>query len=143
MSDDKRDVREHYAEQSESTIHLPSSTPQGAKVDIPCSVVEIKGRHIQLRSKQLIPASMPLSVEHEDALYLGEVVHCIMEGSEYTVNIEVEQVLTGLQSLVSLRARLLDEQAASERSQDQKLEADETKVMVRRREDSREGHREK
>jgi hypothetical protein len=101
--------------------------------------VEINGSRIQLKSNRLIPTSVPLSVEHEDALYLGEVVHCIKEGSEYTVNIEVEQVLTGLQSLVSLRARLLDEQAASERNSDhradQMTDVEETKVMVRRREE--------
>lgn len=53
---------------------------------------------------------MPLSVEHDDALYLGEAVHCLALGDIYEVDIEVEQVLTGLQSLMSLAARLLDEQ---------------------------------
>ncbi len=134
-------MREHYSEHSESTIHLPSPTAQGAKIDVPCSVVEIKGRHIRLKSKELVPARVPLSVEHEDALYLGEVIHCIREGAEYMVDIEVEQVLTGLQSLVSLRARLLDEQAASERSPERdrakalEAEGQEVKVRSRRREE--------
>lgn len=131
-------MREHYSEQSESTIHLTSAAAQGAKVDLPCSVIEIKGKHLLLKSKNLIPARVPLSVEHEDALYLGEVVHCVLEGNEYSVSIEVEQVLTGLQSLVSLRARLLDEQAASERSSDKAAEkagAETVNVRPRRREE--------
>jgi hypothetical protein len=65
---------------------------------------------MHLQSPQAIPASVPLSVEHDDALYLGEVVHCVALDCVYEVDIEVEHVLTGLQSLVSLRARLLDEQ---------------------------------
>lgn len=68
---------------------------------------------MHLQSPQSVPAAQPLSVEHEDALYLGEVVHCLALDSVYEVEVEVEQVLTGLQSLVSLRARLLDEQNAA------------------------------
>ncbi len=128
-------MSEHYREQSESTIHLPAPTAQGPQIDLPCSVVEIKGKRLVLKSKNLIPARVPLSVEHDDALYLGEVVHCVLEGSEYSVAIEVEQVLTGLQSLVSLRARLLDEQAASERTPGEKAETEKAKILVRRREE--------
>jgi len=68
---------------------------------------------MHLQSPQPVPSALPLSVEHEDALYLGEVVHCLALDSVYEVEVEVEQVLTGLQSLVSLRARLLDEQNAA------------------------------
>lgn len=65
---------------------------------------------MHLQSPEAVPASVPLSVEHDDALYLGEVVQCFALDRVYEIDIDVEHVLTGLQSLVSLRARLLDEQ---------------------------------
>jgi hypothetical protein len=76
-------------------------------------VLAVKGNRMHLESPQSIPVSAPLSVEHDDALYLGEVVHCLALDSVYEIEVEVEHVLTGLQSLVSLRARLLDEQNAA------------------------------
>jgi hypothetical protein len=68
---------------------------------------------MHLQSPQAIPASVPLTIEHDDALYLGEAIHCLALDSVYEVDIAVEQVLTGLQSLVALRARLLDEHNAA------------------------------
>jgi len=49
-------------------------------------------------------------VECNDALFLGEVLSCRPRPSgTYEVQVKVEQILTGLQSLVGLRARLLGE----------------------------------
>lgn len=97
----------------ESTIHLPDAGPDAPKIDVACRVVTVNGHQMHLQSPQAIPPSVPLSIEHDDALYLGEAVYCLALGCVYEVDIHVEQVLTGLQSLVALRARLLDEHNAA------------------------------
>jgi hypothetical protein len=52
--------------------------------------------------------SSPVSVEYNDAMFLGEVIICQPAGDgNYRVEIRVEQILTGLQSLIALRAGLL------------------------------------
>ena len=57
--------------------------------------------------------STPVSVEYNDALFLGEVMLCKV-GSDgvFRVEIFVEQILTGLQSLMALRAGLLGDAPA-------------------------------
>lgn len=54
-----------------------------------------------------------MSVEYNDAMFLGEITLCrqTAEG-DYKVEIFVEQILTGLQSLIALRAGLLGDTAA-------------------------------
>jgi hypothetical protein len=94
----------------ESTIHLPKAGQDAPNNDLACRVVAVDGHRMRLQSAQAIPPSVPISVEHDDALYLGEVVNCLARDCVYEVDMDIEQVLTGLQSLVSLRARLLDEQ---------------------------------
>ena len=97
----------------ESIVHLPTANATGPKNDIACRVVTVKGHRMHVQSSQAIPACVPLSVQHDDALYLGEAVYCLALDCVYEVDIDVEQVLTGLQGLVSLRARLFDEQNAA------------------------------
>ena len=62
----------------------------------------------------LVTASQPLAlasavtVEHEDVLFVGEVVACAPEREGvWKVLIQVHQLLNGLQSLTILRERLL------------------------------------
>ena len=100
----------------------------------PCRVLSFRGNRLSLLTVRDIPLCVPLTVEHEDALYLGEVVKSGQpqasadvgrNQNEYHVEIHVEQVLSGLQSLVTLRARLLDEQArADERLGEQRPHED-------------------
>jgi hypothetical protein len=106
-------VQNATLQEFESIVHLPTANPSGPKNDIACRVVTVKGHRMHLQSPEPIPACVPLSVEHDDALYLGEVVFCLALDCVYEVDIDVEQVLTGLQGLISLRARLLDEQTAA------------------------------
>jgi hypothetical protein len=107
----------------DSILHFPPSAPGAAQVHAPCHVLSFRGNRLALLTDRDIPLCLPLTVEHEDALYLGEVVKSCspqadidvsQDQSEYQVEIHVEQVLSGLQSLVSLRARLLDEQARAD-----------------------------
>jgi hypothetical protein len=85
--------------------------------------VSFHGNRLDLITDRDMPLNLPVTVEHDDALYLGEVVKsCVSpqtggdttEPPGYFVEILIEQVLSGLQSLVTLRARLLDEQARAD-----------------------------
>ncbi len=68
----------------------------------------MKGKRLILESSERIGMSTPVSVEYNDAMFLGEVMLCkpLGEGN-FRVEIFVEQILTGLQSLMALRAGLL------------------------------------
>src|SRR5438270_25457 len=55
-----------------------------------------------------IPGMQAVSVEYDDILFLGEVMACsIGEGGSCRVDIQVQQTLTGLQSLIRLKAALI------------------------------------
>jgi hypothetical protein len=69
---------------------------------------------LTLITGERLTASTALSIEHNDVLFLGEVVRCTPSGSEeWVIDIKVEHTLTGLQSLVILRAHLEQHQAQS------------------------------
>jgi hypothetical protein len=53
-----------------------------------------------------------VSLEHEDALLLGEVILNVPKPTAWHLDIRVEQVLNGLMNLMALRASLLDESRA-------------------------------
>ena len=67
----------------------------------------MQGTRLSLESSEALPACLAVSVEYDDALFLGEVVSCVKLGHSWSLEIKVEQILTGLQSLMALRARLL------------------------------------
>ena len=86
-------------------------------------MLSFRGNRLALLTDRDIPLCAPLTVEHDDALYLGEVVKSgvppptagvSLNHAGYHVEVVIEQVLSGLQSLVTLRARLLDEQARAD-----------------------------
>jgi hypothetical protein len=67
-----------------------------------------------------LATSTVVSVEHTDVLFLGEVVRSMPWGNdEWAIDIKVEQTLTGLQSLMILRAQLEQHQT---RSKDARME---------------------
>ena len=84
---------------------------EGGTQSIPCGFKGMEGKRLTLLSREYLPASQALSVEYSDTMFLGEVVACAPEphGSWRTV-IKVEHILTGLQSLMNLQARLLGQQ---------------------------------
>ena len=82
----------------------------GAKRSVPCSFEGMDGRRAILETGEPLALSTALSIEYEDKLFLGEVVTCGAQSpGVFRVEIKVEQILTGLQSLMNLRARLLGE----------------------------------
>ncbi len=107
----------------DSIVHLPTAVPDAPRIDAPCRVLGFGGNRLALLTDRDIPLCAPLSVEHDDALYLGEVVKsCVaartagahLNHTNYHIEVVIEQVLSGLESLVALRARLLDEQARAD-----------------------------
>ena len=74
----------------------------------------MEGKRLNLTSRDRLPALTAVTVEYNDAMFLGEVVACTHNCDDtWHVEIKVEQILTGLQSLMNLRARLLGESAPS------------------------------
>ena len=67
------------------------------------------GKRLSLEAGEALPVSSVISVEYDDELFLGEVVSCVETEQGWNLQIKVEQILTGLQSLIALRARLLSE----------------------------------
>jgi hypothetical protein len=96
---------------NKATIQVPS-TLFGEMERISCVFRGVKDQRLSLVSSARVPASTALSVEYEDALFLGEVVACTQDVNHaWHVEIKIEQILTGLQSLMNLRASLLGEPA--------------------------------
>jgi len=67
----------------------------------------MQGKKLILEAGEPLPISSVISVEHEDVLFLGEVIACKgASGPAWNLEIKVEQILTGLQSLMALRDHL-------------------------------------
>lgn len=81
----------------------------GAYQAIPCFYEEIQGKRLTLEVSAPLLLSTAVTVEYNDALFLGEVLNCCKTDNLWKVEIKVEQILTGLQSLIALRTRLLGE----------------------------------
>ncbi len=91
-----------------ATIQIPTGEANGAKLSVLATVVGMEGKRLILESPERISMSTPVSVEYNDAMFLGEVMICrAMEAGLFRVEIFVEQILTGLQSLMKLRDGLL------------------------------------
>ncbi len=93
-----------------AVIQVPSPGSEGTKRQIPCTCDGMQGKRLILEAGERLPVSTAVSVECEDALFLGEVVACTRtSGQAWKLDIKVEQIVDGLQSLMALRARLLAE----------------------------------
>ena len=108
-----------FFDQSAQTalLNLPSAGPGTAKQSITCLFAGLKGKRLFIECQEKPPLSAPLSIEYGDSLFLGEVVNLINRGNgSWQAEIKVEQILSGLQSLIALRSRLLGENARAGRS---------------------------
>lgn len=90
-------------------IRIPATQPNGEKRTIDCVVVSLQSKRLILEANEPLAPYTVVSVEYEDTMFLGEVVHCSGATSAWSVEILVKQVLNGLQSLIALRSRLLSE----------------------------------
>jgi hypothetical protein len=100
-------------ERRPAVLQLPASEPDGTRHRIDCEVQGMQGKRLILTTREYIRESTLVSVEYEDTLFLGEVIVCSGGQDAWAAEIRVEQMLTGLQSLMALRAHLLSESVAA------------------------------
>lgn len=82
-----------------------------------------------LESPERLGIATPISVEYNDAMFLGEVIGCRRETADtWQMVVNVEQILTGLQSLMALRAGLFGEEEPQRLSQPLSIETNRFKV---------------
>ena len=94
-------------------LQIPSPDPNGTKRKLECEVEAMQGKRLILSTAECIRESTAVSIEYEDTLLLGEVVLCSGVGQTWKVEVRIEQMLTGLQSLMALRAQLLSDSPAA------------------------------
>jgi len=106
-----------YADDAPSAvIQLTSPDANGKKRSILCSFQGSEGKRLSLQASEPVPISSVVSVEFNDALFLGEVVACTgAVNKSCDIEIKVEQILSGLQSLMALRSHLLSEGVPQQR----------------------------
>ena len=93
---------------SYSKVHLPKEGGDKGRT-VPCMVNYLQGPRLQIIASERIAAGTAVSVEHEDVLLMGEVVASTQQAHLWRADIKVEHALNGLISLMTLRAKLLDE----------------------------------
>jgi hypothetical protein len=103
----------HFSNDPQSaTVEIVSG--DGTRRSLPCVVRATGPRRLVLELEESIAASTALSVEYNDAMFLGEAILCTPEGeNSWRVELGIEQILTGLQSLMRLRENLLGEAVPS------------------------------
>jgi hypothetical protein len=99
----------HIAYQPSAIIRISSSSNASAAESYPSLFVEMQGKRLIVDVMDSIAVSSAVTVECDDAMFLGEVVAVLERNGRYQVEICVEQVLSGLQSLMALRDQLLGE----------------------------------
>jgi hypothetical protein len=92
-----------------AVLRMPAADAQGIKRTLTCEVEGMRGKRMTLSTSEYIHESTLVSIEYEDTLVLGEVIVCQGAHEMWTTEVRVEQILTGLQSLMALRAHLLSE----------------------------------
>jgi hypothetical protein len=93
-----------------AAIQVAKGAENGTRTTVGGNLRGMLGKRMVLEATQPLPASAAVSIEYSDAMFLGEVISCIPETSGvWRVEVKVEQILTGLQSLIALRSRLLGE----------------------------------
>lgn len=105
-----------YADNAPNAV-IQLASPDGKKRTVMCSFQGSEGKRLSLQANEPVPISSAVSVEVNDALFLGEVVACTgAVNKTCDIEIKVEQILSGLQSLLALRSHLLSERAPQQRA---------------------------
>ncbi len=95
--------------QNYATIQIPTAGSQDPQ-RFPCWYQGVDGKRLALTATERVPSFTAVTVEYNDALFLGEVMACTEDVTHtWHIEVKVEQVLSGLQSLMNLRANLLGE----------------------------------
>lgn len=105
----------HIAYQPSVIIRIPSAADAAKSEGFPSFFVEMNGKKLIVDVQEPIAISTAITVECDDAMFLGEVVATTQQNGRFHVEIAVEQVLSGLQSLMALRNQLLGDSAPAVR----------------------------
>ncbi len=98
-----------YSEQPNCRIKLVPFSSFPGKEDLPGTFDCFEDKRLQLSCPEPLRSSQAITVEHDDMLFLGEVLGCTPKsGDQWTVLIKVEQIVTALQSLLCLRNELME-----------------------------------
>ena len=73
----------------------------------------MRDRRLLLEVDERLTSRVAVSVEVDDSIFLGEVITCVPSEGHWHVELKVEQVLNGLQSLIALRNQFLDQPITS------------------------------
>jgi hypothetical protein len=79
----------------------------GERRSLPIVFQTFANKCLTLSTSEALGLSTAVGVEYNDVLFVGEVMRCTAgAGDQWQVEIKVAQTLTGLQSLLMLRAEL-------------------------------------
>lgn len=95
-----------------ATLQIPSGVA-GQVREVECSFQEMRGTRLSIECSQPVSISTAVSVKYEDALYLGEVMTSTGVNGKWILEVNVEQILSGLTSLLALREQLMSEKTVS------------------------------
>ncbi len=107
---DELDVTIAPEDRPSAVIRVPAEIPGEPKRSIPCVFQGLEGKRLLLQANEPIRLATTASVEFNDAMFLGEVIACDEAANDgWNLELKVEHVLSGLQSLMALRSQLLGE----------------------------------
>ena len=91
-----------------AVLRITGESSPGTNRSIDCQFHGMEAKRLRLDSAERVAVLTPVTLEYNDTLFLGEVVQCRPTASgKFGLDVKVEQMLTGLQSLLVLRERLL------------------------------------
>jgi hypothetical protein len=97
-----------------ATVEILSENGSGKRRRIPGIFHAFADDRLTLITDERLAAFTALGVEYNDVLFLGEVIRSTPgPDNEWAIDIEIAQTLTGLQSLMILRAELEQHQTRS------------------------------
>jgi hypothetical protein len=97
-----------------ATLEVQPANGRGERRRIPITFQTFARKCLTLTTSERLNISTAVGVEYNDVLFVGEVVRCTAAaGDQWEIGIRVAQTLTGLQSLMILRAELDQHQTHS------------------------------
>ncbi|HSU59985.1 MAG TPA: hypothetical protein VLI55_11780 [Bryobacteraceae bacterium] len=97
-----------------AVIQVASGAGNGARISVPCTFQGMQNKRLVVDAGQMLAVSTAVSIEYNDALFLGEVMTCRQKADgAWRLDVKIEQILTGLESLIALRSRLLEDGVTS------------------------------
>ncbi len=107
---------QHTEADQYAVLSIPAAEGHSEKRKVTCLFEGLQGNRLSLEAQERPPISSVVSIEFHDALFLGEVVRVAPANrGTWRLEVKVEQILNGLQSLVNLRTRLLGDPVRSAR----------------------------